>query len=50
MVNCLYDHDSIEDNHEALVFGGTMIRSPDVDALLANAQREFAPEQQKGGA
>jgi malonyl-CoA decarboxylase len=50
MVNYLYDHDSIEDNHEAFVRGGTIIRSPDVDALLANTQRELAPEQQKGGA
>jgi malonyl-CoA decarboxylase len=50
MVNYLYDHDSIEDNHEAFVRGGTIIRSPDVEALLANTQRELAPEQQKGGA
>jgi malonyl-CoA decarboxylase len=34
MVNYLYDHDSIEDNHEAFVRGGTIVRSPDVDALL----------------
>jgi len=34
MVNYLYDHESIEDNHEAFVRGGTIVRSPDVDALL----------------
>jgi malonyl-CoA decarboxylase len=34
MVNYLYDHDSIEDNHEAFVHDGTIVRSPDVDALL----------------
>jgi malonyl-CoA decarboxylase len=34
MVNYLYDHDSIEDNHEAFVRDGTVVRSPDVDALL----------------
>src|ERR1700724_3108897 len=34
MVNYLYDHDSIEDNHEAFVRGGTIVRSPDVDALV----------------
>ena len=34
MVNYLYDHDSIEDNHEAFVRDGTIVRSPDVDALL----------------
>jgi malonyl-CoA decarboxylase len=34
MVNYLYDHDSIEANHEAFVRDGTIIRSPDVDALL----------------
>jgi malonyl-CoA decarboxylase len=33
MVNYLYDHDSIEDNHEAFVRDGTVVRSPDVDAL-----------------
>src|SRR5882757_7717790 len=36
MVNYLYDHDSIEDNHEAFVRDGTIVRSPDVDALLRN--------------
>jgi malonyl-CoA decarboxylase len=34
MVNYLYDHDSIENNHEAFVRGGTIVRSPDVDALM----------------
>jgi malonyl-CoA decarboxylase len=34
MVNYLYDHGSIEDNHEAFVRDGTIVRSPDVDALL----------------
>jgi malonyl-CoA decarboxylase len=34
MVNYLYDHDSIEDNHELFVRDGTIARSPDVDALL----------------
>jgi malonyl-CoA decarboxylase len=34
MVNYLYDHDTIEDNHEAFVRDGTIVRSPDVDSLL----------------
>src|SRR6266851_6879227 len=34
MVNYLYDHDSIENNHEAFVRGGTIVRSPEVDALM----------------
>ena len=34
MVNYLYDHDSIENNHEAFVRGGTIVRSADVDALM----------------
>jgi malonyl-CoA decarboxylase len=34
MVNYLYDHDSIENNHEAFVRSGTIARSPDVDALM----------------
>ena len=34
MVNYLYDHDSIEDNHEAFVSDGTIVRSAGVDALL----------------
>ena len=34
MVNYLYDHDSIENNHEVFVRDGSIVRSPDVDALL----------------
>jgi malonyl-CoA decarboxylase len=34
MVNYLYDHDSIESNHEAFVRDRTIVRSPDVDALM----------------
>ena len=34
MVNYLYDHDSIEENHEAFVRDGAIARSPDVDRLL----------------
>src|SRR4029077_8571959 len=34
IVNYLYHHDNIEDNHEAFVRYGTIVRSPDVDALL----------------
>jgi malonyl-CoA decarboxylase len=34
MVNYLYDHDSIENNHEAFVRDGTIVRSPGVDALM----------------
>jgi malonyl-CoA decarboxylase len=37
MVNYLYDHDSIEDNHELFVRDGTIVRSSDVDALLRGA-------------
>jgi hypothetical protein len=37
MVNYLYDHDSIEDNHEAFVRDGTIVRSPAVDVLLHDA-------------
>jgi malonyl-CoA decarboxylase len=37
MVNYLYDRDSIEGNHEAFVRDGTIVRSPDVDSLLHNA-------------
>src|ERR1700730_18291714 len=35
MVNYLYDRDTINDNHKAFVRDGTIVRSPDVDALLA---------------
>ena len=38
MVNYLYDHDSIENNHEAFVRDGTIVRSHDVDALLADTE------------
>jgi malonyl-CoA decarboxylase len=38
MVNYLYDHDSIEGNHEAFVRDGTIVRSPDVDALIEPLQ------------
>ena len=34
MVNYLYDHDTIESNHEAFVRSGTIVRSPDVEALM----------------
>jgi malonyl-CoA decarboxylase len=34
MVNYLYDHDSIENNHEAFVCSGAIVRSADVDALM----------------
>jgi malonyl-CoA decarboxylase len=34
MVNYLYDRDTISDNHEAFVHDGTVVRSPEVDALL----------------
>jgi malonyl-CoA decarboxylase len=34
MVNYLYDRDTINDNHEAFVRDGTIVRSPEVDALL----------------
>ena len=34
MVNYLYDHDSIEQNHEDFVRHGTIARSVEVDALL----------------
>jgi hypothetical protein len=37
MVNYLYDHDSIEDNHERFVREAIIARSPDVDALLGNS-------------
>jgi malonyl-CoA decarboxylase len=35
MVNYLYDHDNIEANHEAFARDGTIVRSGDVDGLLA---------------
>ena len=36
MGNYLYDHDSIETNHETFVRDGIIVRSPDVDGLLHN--------------
>ncbi|THD64828.1 malonyl-CoA decarboxylase [Phenylobacterium sp.] len=43
MVNYLYDHDSIEDNHEAFARDGTIVRSPEVDALMQASSKEQAP-------
>jgi malonyl-CoA decarboxylase len=37
MVNYLYDPKTIEANHEAFAQDGTVVRSPDVDALLVAA-------------
>ncbi len=37
MVNYLYDHDSIEANHEAFVRDGTIARSPDVDTMMQDS-------------
>jgi malonyl-CoA decarboxylase len=34
MVNYLYDRDTINNNHEAFVRDGTIVRSTNVDALL----------------
>ncbi|TYL93402.1 hypothetical protein FXB40_21460 [Bradyrhizobium rifense] len=34
MVNHLYDHDGIEANHEVFARDVTIVRSPEVDALL----------------
>ncbi|MBV9249562.1 MAG: malonyl-CoA decarboxylase [Acetobacteraceae bacterium] len=36
MVNYLYDAETIEANHEAFVHDGTVVRSPEVDALLGS--------------
>ncbi len=38
MVNYLYDHDSIEDNHEHFVCGQPIVRSHEVDNLLADTE------------
>lgn len=43
MVNYLYDPDAIEANHEAFVRSGTVVRSAQVDALLAEPGAEPAP-------
>ena len=37
MVDYLYDHDSIENSHEAFVRDGAIVRSPDVDAQMQRA-------------
>jgi len=42
MVNYLYDLETIESNHEAFVNDGTVMRSAEVDALLA-AEHISAP-------
>jgi malonyl-CoA decarboxylase len=39
MVNYLYDPGSIEANHETFAHDGTVVRSPDVDALMRAPQR-----------
>ena len=46
MVNYLYDIETIESNHEAFVNDGTVMRSADVDALLA-AEHISAPSSEK---
>ena len=48
LANYLYDHDSIEDNHEAFVRDRTIVRSPDVDALLETSLcRALAPDDRR---
>jgi malonyl-CoA decarboxylase len=37
MVNYLCDPETIEANHEAFAIDGTVVRSPDVDVLMAAA-------------
>ena len=49
MVNYLYDHDSIEDNHEAFVRDGTIMRSSEVDALLELPIRDARIRAAEGG-
>jgi malonyl-CoA decarboxylase len=39
MVNYLYDHDSIENNHEAFVRDAIIVRSAEVDALMTTSPR-----------
>ena len=46
MVNYLYDTETIESNHEAFVNDGTVMRSADVDALLAS---EHSRRRTQGG-
>jgi malonyl-CoA decarboxylase len=48
MVNYLYDIETIESNHEAFVNEGTVMRSADVDALLA-AEHISAPSSEACG-
>jgi malonyl-CoA decarboxylase len=48
MVNYLYDIETIESNHEAFVNDGTVMRSADVDALLA-AEHILAPSSESCG-
>jgi malonyl-CoA decarboxylase len=48
MVNYLYDIETIESNHEAFVNDGTVMRSADVDALLA-AEHISAPSSESCG-
>jgi malonyl-CoA decarboxylase len=43
MVNYLYDLDTIESNHEAFVKDGTVVRSAEVDALLAAGDSSASP-------
>jgi malonyl-CoA decarboxylase len=42
MVNYLYDPDTIEANHEAFARDGAVVRSPEIDALLAPAAPALA--------
>jgi malonyl-CoA decarboxylase len=42
MVNYLYDHDTIEENHETFVRDGTIVRSLEVDALLERGRSDEA--------
>src|SRR6202012_5609637 len=48
MVNYLYDHDSIEDNHEAFAQDGTIVHSPEVVGLLQTSTVQPA-SQRRGG-
>jgi malonyl-CoA decarboxylase len=48
MVNYLYDVETIASNHEAFVNDGTVMRSADVDTLLA-ADPVSTPNQESRG-
>src|ERR1700726_3710921 len=48
MVNYLYDIETIESNHEAFVNDGTVMRSADIDAVLA-AEHISAPSSESCG-